>query len=137
MMGDWGAQLSHKDKQQLCASTEGRGRRGRVGACSQGSAQAEHPGCALILCQALISGGLGALAQDSSFLAVTRDEMAASSQLQVDEVEKAAVELLKGRETLQGTRTGSAPLDTSAVAPGRSPGLRGSPCQKNITATRL
>uniref|UniRef100_A0A8D2NCM8 Voltage-dependent L-type calcium channel subunit alpha n=1 Tax=Zonotrichia albicollis TaxID=44394 RepID=A0A8D2NCM8_ZONAL len=110
---------------------------GWVGACSHGSAQAEHPGCALLLCQALISGGLGALAQDSSFLAVTRDEMAASSQLQVDEVEKAAVELLKGREALQGTRTGSAPLDTSAVAPGRSPGLRGSPSQKNIAATRL
>uniref|UniRef100_A0A8D2NDI8 Voltage-dependent L-type calcium channel subunit alpha n=1 Tax=Zonotrichia albicollis TaxID=44394 RepID=A0A8D2NDI8_ZONAL len=100
-------------------------------------AHVAHPGCALLLCQALISGGLGALAQDSSFLAVTRDEMAASSQLQVDEVEKAAVELLKGREALQGTRTGSAPLDTSAVAPGRSPGLRGSPSQKNIAATRL
>uniref|UniRef100_A0A8C9MJ67 Voltage-dependent L-type calcium channel subunit alpha n=1 Tax=Serinus canaria TaxID=9135 RepID=A0A8C9MJ67_SERCA len=110
---------------------------GRVGACSQGSAQAEHPGCALILCQALISGGLRALAQDSSFLAVTRDEMAASSQLEVDEVEKAAMELLKGRETWQGTKTGSAPLDTSAVAPGRSPGLGAAPSQETITATRL
>ncbi|NXE70682.1 CAC1S protein, partial [Calcarius ornatus] len=95
------------------------------------------PAITFLIQEALISGGLGALAQDSSFLAVTRDEMAASSQLQVDEVEKAAVELLKGRETLQGTRTGSAPLDTSAVAPGRSPGLRGSPTQKTITATRL
>uniref|UniRef100_A0A8C3L112 Voltage-dependent L-type calcium channel subunit alpha n=1 Tax=Chrysolophus pictus TaxID=9089 RepID=A0A8C3L112_CHRPC len=47
---------------------------------------------------ALISGGLAALARDPSFVAVTRDEMAASSQLEVDEVEKAAVELLKGRE---------------------------------------
>uniref|UniRef100_A0A8C3L281 Voltage-dependent L-type calcium channel subunit alpha n=1 Tax=Chrysolophus pictus TaxID=9089 RepID=A0A8C3L281_CHRPC len=49
---------------------------------------------------ALISGGLAALARDPSFVAVTRDEMAASSQLEVDEVEKAAVELLKGREAL-------------------------------------
>uniref|UniRef100_A0A8C0VGH1 Voltage-dependent L-type calcium channel subunit alpha n=1 Tax=Cyanistes caeruleus TaxID=156563 RepID=A0A8C0VGH1_CYACU len=87
--------------------------------------------------QALISGGLRALAHDSSFVAVTRDEMAASSQLEMDEVEKAAVELLKGRETLQGTRTSSAPLDTSAMPPGRSPGLGAAPSQKTITATRL
>lgn len=87
--------------------------------------------------QALISGGLGALAHDSSFLAVARDEMAASSQLEMDEVEKAAVELLKGRETLQGTKTGSAPLDSSAVAPGRPPGLGAAPSQETITATRL
>lgn len=87
--------------------------------------------------QALISGGLGALARDSSFVAVTRDEMAASSQLEMDEVEKAAVELLKGRETLQGTKTDSAPLDTSAVAPGSSPGLGAAPSRKSVTATRL
>lgn len=87
--------------------------------------------------QALISGGLGALAHDSSFLAVTREEMAASSQLEMDEVEKAAVELLKGRETPQGTKSGSAPLDTSAVPPGRSPGPGAAPSQKTITATRL
>lgn len=87
--------------------------------------------------QALISGGLGALARDSAFLAVTRDEMAASSLLEMDEVEKAAVELLKGRETLQGTRSGSAPLDSSAVAPGTSPGLGAAPSQQTITATRL
>ncbi|NXT06674.1 CAC1S protein, partial [Prunella fulvescens] len=96
------------------------------------------PAITFLIQEALISGGLGALAQDSSFLAVTRDEMAASSQLEVDEVEKAAVELLKGRrETQQGTKTGSAPLDTSAVPPGRSPGLGAAPSQKTITATRL
>ncbi|NXK66064.1 CAC1S protein, partial [Sylvietta virens] len=95
------------------------------------------PAITFLIQEALISGGLGALARDSSFLAVTRDEMAASSQLGMDEVEKAAVELLKGRETLQGTKTGSAPLDTSAVAPGRSPGLGAAPSQKTIAATRL
>ncbi|RLV95304.1 hypothetical protein DV515_00012920 [Chloebia gouldiae] len=93
------------------------------------------PAITFLIQEALISGGLGALAQDSSFLAVTRDEMAASSQLEMDEVEKAAVELLKGRETLQGTKTGSAPLDTSAVPPGRSPGLGAAPSQKSIAAT--
>uniref|UniRef100_A0A8C3PN02 Voltage-dependent L-type calcium channel subunit alpha n=1 Tax=Calidris pygmaea TaxID=425635 RepID=A0A8C3PN02_9CHAR len=73
--------------------------------------------------QALISGGLVALARDPSFIAVTRDEMVASTQLEMDEVEKAAVELLKGRETLQATKTGSAPQDTSATSRASSPGL--------------
>ncbi|XP_014114428.1 PREDICTED: voltage-dependent L-type calcium channel subunit alpha-1S [Pseudopodoces humilis] len=95
------------------------------------------PAITFLIQEALISGGLRALARDSSFVAVTRDEMAASSQLEMDEVEKAAVELLKGRETLQGTKTGSAPLDTSAVPPGRSPGLGAAPSQKTIAATRL
>ncbi|NXP42341.1 CAC1S protein, partial [Leiothrix lutea] len=95
------------------------------------------PAITFLIQEALISGGLGALARDSSFLAVARDEMAASSLMEVDEVEKAAVELLKGRETLQGTKTGSAPRDTSAVAPGRSPGLGAAPSQETSTATRL
>ncbi|NWS28110.1 CAC1S protein, partial [Polioptila caerulea] len=95
------------------------------------------PAITFLIQEALISGGLGALARDPSFVAVTRDEMAASSQLEMDEVENAAVELLKRRETLQGTKTGSAPLDTSAVPPGRSPGLGAAPSQKTITATRL
>ncbi|NXY64327.1 CAC1S protein, partial [Callaeas wilsoni] len=95
------------------------------------------PAITFLIQEALISGGLEALARDSSFVAVTREEMAASSHLEMDEVEKAAVELLKGRETLQGTKTGSAPLDTSAVPPGSSPGLRAAPSQKTITTTRL
>lgn len=63
--------------------------------------------------------------------------MAASSQLEMDEVEKAAVELLKGREKLQGTKTCSAPQDTLAASPASSPGLSTAPSQKTITATRL
>ncbi|XP_039421422.1 voltage-dependent L-type calcium channel subunit alpha-1S isoform X2 [Corvus cornix cornix] len=95
------------------------------------------PAITFLIQEALISGGLEALACDSSFVAVTRDEMAASSQLEMDEVEKAAVELLKGREALQGTKTRSAPLDTSAVLPGSSPGLGAAPSQKTVAATRL
>ncbi|NXO97580.1 CAC1S protein, partial [Certhia brachydactyla] len=95
------------------------------------------PAITFLIQEALTSGGLGALARDPSFVAVTRDEMAASSQLEMDEVELAAVELLKGRETLQGTKPGSASLDTSAVPPSRSPGLGAAPSQKTITATRL
>uniref|UniRef100_A0A8C0VFW2 Voltage-dependent L-type calcium channel subunit alpha n=1 Tax=Cyanistes caeruleus TaxID=156563 RepID=A0A8C0VFW2_CYACU len=136
-MGDLGAKLSYKGE-QLC---QHRGQKGgeeggwvpQPGQLPRLSTQAVPSSSA----QALISGGLRALAHDSSFVAVTRDEMAASSQLEMDEVEKAAVELLKGRETLQGTRTSSAPLDTSAMPPGRSPGLGAAPSQKTITATRL
>ncbi|NXS32436.1 CAC1S protein, partial [Pomatostomus ruficeps] len=95
------------------------------------------PAITFLIQEALISGGLGALAHDSSFVAVTRDEMAASSQLEMDEVEKAAVELLKRRETLQGTETGSAPLDISAAAPGSSPGLGAASSRKTVTATCL
>ncbi|NWV49288.1 CAC1S protein, partial [Daphoenositta chrysoptera] len=95
------------------------------------------PAITFLIQEALLSGGLGALARDPSFVAVTRDEMAASSQLDMDEVEKAAVELLKGRETLQGTKAGSAPLDTSAVPPSSSPGLGAAPSQQTASATRL
>ncbi|KAF1441107.1 Voltage-dependent L-type calcium channel subunit alpha-1S, partial [Pygoscelis papua] len=95
------------------------------------------PAITFLIQEALISGGLAALAHDPSFVAVTRDEMAASSQLEMDEVEKAAVELLKGREKLQGTKTGSAPQDTLAASPASSPGLSTAPSQKTITATHL
>ncbi|XP_050767549.1 voltage-dependent L-type calcium channel subunit alpha-1S isoform X2 [Gymnogyps californianus] len=95
------------------------------------------PAITFLIQEALISGGLAALARDPSFVAVTRDEMAASNQLEMDEVEKAAVELLKGRETLQGTKTGSAPQDTLAASPASSPGLSAAPSQKTTAATRL
>ncbi|KAM6398853.1 voltage-dependent L-type calcium channel subunit alpha-1S isoform 2-T2 [Rhynochetos jubatus] len=67
------------------------------------------PAITFLIQEALIAGGLAALASDPGFVAVTRDEMMASSQLEMDEVEKAAMELLKGREALQSTNTGSAP----------------------------
>ncbi|XP_010152061.1 PREDICTED: voltage-dependent L-type calcium channel subunit alpha-1S-like, partial [Eurypyga helias] len=67
------------------------------------------PAITFLVQEALTSGGLAALASNPAFVAVTRDEMVASSQLEMDEVERAAVELLKGRETLQSTNTGSAP----------------------------
>ncbi|KAM9594423.1 voltage-dependent L-type calcium channel subunit alpha-1S isoform 3-T3 [Morphnus guianensis] len=95
------------------------------------------PAITFLIQEALISGGLSALAHDPSFVAVTRDEMAASSQLEMDEVEKAAVELLKGRETLQATKTGSAPQDALATSPASSPGLIAAPSQKTIAATHL
>uniref|UniRef100_A0A8C3L2C0 Voltage-dependent L-type calcium channel subunit alpha n=1 Tax=Chrysolophus pictus TaxID=9089 RepID=A0A8C3L2C0_CHRPC len=86
---------------------------------------------------ALISGGLAALARDPSFVAVTRDEMAASSQLEVDEVEKAAVELLKGREALRDTESSSAPQDTLAASGVSTPGLSVATSHQTSSAARL
>ncbi|XP_066839085.1 voltage-dependent L-type calcium channel subunit alpha-1S isoform X2 [Anser cygnoides] len=90
------------------------------------------PAITFLIQEALISGGLEALARDPSFVAVTRDEMAASSQLEMDEVEKAAVELLKGREAPQDA--GSVPWDTSAASPAGSPGLSTAASQKSSPA---
>uniref|UniRef100_A0A8B9ZJ75 Voltage-dependent L-type calcium channel subunit alpha n=1 Tax=Anas platyrhynchos TaxID=8839 RepID=A0A8B9ZJ75_ANAPL len=59
-------------------------------------------------------------------------EMAASSQLEMDEVEEAAVELLKGREAPRDA--GSVPWDTSAASPAGSPGLRAAASQKSSPA---
>ncbi|XP_075298802.1 voltage-dependent L-type calcium channel subunit alpha-1S isoform X2 [Opisthocomus hoazin] len=87
------------------------------------------PAITFLVREALISGGLAALARDPSFVAVTRDEMAAGSQLEVDDMEEAAVELLKGRETPQGTETASARPDPPAASPARS--------QKPIATARL
>ncbi|XP_064327866.1 voltage-dependent L-type calcium channel subunit alpha-1S-like isoform X3 [Phalacrocorax carbo] len=77
--------------------------------------------------------GLAGLARDPSVVAVTRNKMAASSQLEMDEEEKAAVELLKGRETPQG----SASQATLATSPASSPGFSAAPSQKTIAATHL
>ncbi|NXX01518.1 CAC1S protein, partial [Larus smithsonianus] len=95
------------------------------------------PAITFLIQEALISGGLVALARDPSFVAVTRDEMVASSQMEMDEVEKAAVELLKGRETLQATKTSSVPQDTSAASPVSSPGLSAALSAKTMATTRL
>ncbi|NXT86828.1 CAC1S protein, partial [Anhinga rufa] len=95
------------------------------------------PAITFLIQEALISRGLVALAHDPSFIAVTRDKMASSSQLEMDEVEKAAVELLKGRETPWGTKTGSASQDTLATSPASSRGLSAARSQKTIAATRL
>ncbi|XP_052558483.1 voltage-dependent L-type calcium channel subunit alpha-1S isoform X2 [Tympanuchus pallidicinctus] len=95
------------------------------------------PAITFLIQEALISGGLAALARDPSFVAVTRDEMAASSQLEVDEVEKAAVELLKGREALWDTESSSAPRDTLAASEVSAPGLSVATSHQTSSAARL
>ncbi|XP_025915103.1 voltage-dependent L-type calcium channel subunit alpha-1S-like, partial [Apteryx rowi] len=95
------------------------------------------PAITFLIREALISGGLAALARDPSFVAVTRDEMAASSQLEMSEVEKAAVELLKGRENLQGMETCSVHQDILAASPPASQGLSTATSQETISITYL
>ncbi|NXT00428.1 CAC1S protein, partial [Jacana jacana] len=95
------------------------------------------PAITFLIQEALISGGLVALARDPSFIAVTRDEMVASSQMEMDEVEKAAVYLLKERKTPQATKTSTAPQDTLATSPASSPGLSAAPSKATMAATHL
>uniref|UniRef100_A0A8C2T4X5 Voltage-dependent L-type calcium channel subunit alpha n=1 Tax=Coturnix japonica TaxID=93934 RepID=A0A8C2T4X5_COTJA len=90
---------------------------------SIGTNTSSTPAITFLIQEALISGGLTALAHDPSFVAVTRDEMAASSQLEVCDVEKAAVELLNGREALWDTETSSAPWDALPASAVSIPGL--------------
>lgn len=90
----------------MCAEQgEGRAAHSQGQLCRLGRAWAVTSSSLL---QALISGGLVGLAHDPAFLTVTREEIAASSQLEMDEMEKAALELLKGRKSLQDTKTGTA-----------------------------
>ncbi|XP_064327868.1 voltage-dependent L-type calcium channel subunit alpha-1S-like isoform X4 [Phalacrocorax carbo] len=112
----------------LCMARLQRRLSSRRGATSGG-----HPSLGLHLVPQEALWGLAGLARDPSVVAVTRNKMAASSQLEMDEEEKAAVELLKGRETPQG----SASQATLATSPASSPGFSAAPSQKTIAATHL
>lgn len=63
--------------------------------------------------------------------------MAASSQLEVDEVEKAAVELLKEREALWDTESSSVLRDTLAASEVSAPGLSVATSHQTSSAARL
>ncbi|XP_024605424.1 voltage-dependent L-type calcium channel subunit alpha-1S [Neophocaena asiaeorientalis asiaeorientalis] len=65
------------------------------------------PGCpapamALLIREALIRGGLDTLAADAKFVMATGHTLVEACQMELQEVEVAAAELLKGRETLEG-----------------------------------
>ncbi|XP_028339649.1 voltage-dependent L-type calcium channel subunit alpha-1S isoform X2 [Physeter macrocephalus] len=65
------------------------------------------PGCpapamALLIREALVRGGLDTLAADASFVMATGHTLAEACQMEMQEVEVAAAELLKGQETLEG-----------------------------------
>ncbi|XP_074207641.1 voltage-dependent L-type calcium channel subunit alpha-1S isoform X1 [Camelus bactrianus] len=67
------------------------------------------PATALLIREALVRGGLDTLATDANFVKATGQALAEACQMEPEEVEVAAAELLKGREAPEGV----------ASAPGR------------------
>ncbi|XP_007456198.1 PREDICTED: voltage-dependent L-type calcium channel subunit alpha-1S [Lipotes vexillifer] len=60
------------------------------------------PATALLIREALVRGGLDTLAADAKFVMATSHTLVEACQMELQEVEVAAAELLKGRETLEG-----------------------------------
>uniref|UniRef100_A0A2K6G431 Voltage-dependent L-type calcium channel subunit alpha n=1 Tax=Propithecus coquereli TaxID=379532 RepID=A0A2K6G431_PROCO len=61
------------------------------------------PATALLIQEALVRGGLGTLAADADFVMATGHALADACWMEPEEVEVAATELLKGRESREGT----------------------------------
>ncbi|XP_077013487.1 voltage-dependent L-type calcium channel subunit alpha-1S isoform X2 [Tamandua tetradactyla] len=57
------------------------------------------PATAMLIHEALVRGGLDTLAADANFITATGQALAEACQMEPEEVEVAATELLKGRET--------------------------------------
>ncbi|NP_001095190.1 voltage-dependent L-type calcium channel subunit alpha-1S [Oryctolagus cuniculus] len=60
------------------------------------------PATALLIQEALVRGGLDTLAADAGFVTATSQALADACQMEPEEVEVAATELLKARESVQG-----------------------------------
>ncbi|XP_031294729.1 voltage-dependent L-type calcium channel subunit alpha-1S isoform X2 [Camelus dromedarius] len=60
------------------------------------------PATALLIREALVRGGLDTLATDANFVKATGQALAEACQMEPEEVEVAAAELLKGREAPEG-----------------------------------
>ncbi|XP_026518225.1 voltage-dependent L-type calcium channel subunit alpha-1S-like isoform X1 [Terrapene carolina triunguis] len=73
----------------------------------EGDAAASTPATTLLIQEALLSRGLGALARDPSFVTAMRAEVAATCQLEMVLMEEAVAELLRGRESPEGAEAGS------------------------------
>uniref|UniRef100_U3EB89 Voltage-dependent L-type calcium channel subunit alpha n=1 Tax=Callithrix jacchus TaxID=9483 RepID=U3EB89_CALJA len=80
----------------LCEETpHGRSTRENTSSCSA-------PATAQLIQEALVRGGLGTLAADANFIRATGQALADACQMEPEEVEVLATELLKGREALEG-----------------------------------
>ncbi|XP_004685306.1 PREDICTED: voltage-dependent L-type calcium channel subunit alpha-1S [Condylura cristata] len=64
------------------------------------------PATALLIQEALVRGGLDTLAADTGFILVTGHALAEACQMDPEDVEVAAAELLKGRESPEGVDRG-------------------------------
>uniref|UniRef100_A0A8C5XIE4 Voltage-dependent L-type calcium channel subunit alpha n=1 Tax=Microcebus murinus TaxID=30608 RepID=A0A8C5XIE4_MICMU len=69
----------------------------------EGTSRRPAPATALLIQEALARGGLGTLAADAGFVMATGHALADACQMEPEEVEVAATELLKGRESREGT----------------------------------
>ncbi|XP_019348147.2 voltage-dependent L-type calcium channel subunit alpha-1S [Alligator mississippiensis] len=98
---------------------------------------ASAPATTLLIQEALISGGLSTLAHDPSFVTVTSNEMAAAYQMEMEEVEMAAAEVLKGRKSLEGEKTTSPGQPLSSTSLHNSHGCSVVSSQEAISATHL
>ncbi|KAM6217306.1 voltage-dependent L-type calcium channel subunit alpha-1S [Rhynchocyon petersi] len=68
--------------------------------------QCTAPATALLIHEALLRGGLDTLAADPGFITATGQALADACQMEPEEVEVAATELLKGRESPEGVAMG-------------------------------
>ncbi|XP_040841145.1 voltage-dependent L-type calcium channel subunit alpha-1S [Ochotona curzoniae] len=87
--------------------------------CSNGSTP-QHPGPAItmLIREALLRGGLDTLAADAGFVMATGQALADACHMEHEEVEVAAVELLREREAIQGTASTLGSWDHSSSLPG-------------------
>ncbi|XP_045392011.1 voltage-dependent L-type calcium channel subunit alpha-1S [Lemur catta] len=67
-----------------------------------GTSRCPAPATALLIQEALVRGGLGTLATDADFVMATGHALADACQMEPEEVEVAATELLRGRESREG-----------------------------------
>ncbi|KAM5237785.1 voltage-dependent L-type calcium channel subunit alpha-1S [Ctenodactylus gundi] len=75
----------------------------RSGHSEETNARCQAPATALLIQEALVRGGLASLAADANFVTATGQALADACQMEPEEVEVAATELLKERESPEGT----------------------------------
>uniref|UniRef100_A0A2I3RV87 Voltage-dependent L-type calcium channel subunit alpha n=1 Tax=Pan troglodytes TaxID=9598 RepID=A0A2I3RV87_PANTR len=68
----------------------------------ENTSRCSAPATALLIQEALVRGGLGTLAADANFIMATGQALADACQMEPEEVEIMATELLKGREAPEG-----------------------------------
>ncbi|XP_055089593.1 voltage-dependent L-type calcium channel subunit alpha-1S [Symphalangus syndactylus] len=68
----------------------------------ENTSRCSAPATALLIQEALVRGGLGTLAADANFIMATGQALADACQMEPEEVEVMATELLKGREASEG-----------------------------------
>ncbi|XP_001368057.3 voltage-dependent L-type calcium channel subunit alpha-1S isoform X1 [Monodelphis domestica] len=95
------------------------------------------PATTLLIRKALTRGGLGTLAVDSSFVMATGQALADACQMEPEEVEEAANELLKGQECPEDRNRSPSPLEPQPIgpSPGSYNGLWGS--REALISTQL